>query len=58
MSYPSDLSEAQWALIEPVITAWKDRQNLHLAAPRDQFLRLLELTGPRDLFGVDPVPLF
>ncbi|MEU4066235.1 IS5 family transposase [Streptomyces wedmorensis] len=25
MSYPSDLSEAQWALIEPVITAWKDR---------------------------------
>ncbi|WP_328738278.1 IS5 family transposase [Streptomyces erythrochromogenes] len=25
MSYPSDLSQAQWALIEPVITAWKDR---------------------------------
>ncbi|WP_030776167.1 IS5 family transposase [Streptomyces sp. NRRL F-2664] len=25
MPYPSDLSEAQWALIEPVITAWKDR---------------------------------
>ncbi|MER6216997.1 IS5 family transposase [Streptomyces sp. NPDC001674] len=25
MPYPSDLSQAQWALIEPVITAWKDR---------------------------------
>jgi transposase len=23
--YPSDLSDGQWALIEPVITAWKDR---------------------------------
>ncbi|MER5228341.1 IS5 family transposase [Streptomyces flaveus] len=23
--YPSDLSDEQWALIEPVITAWKDR---------------------------------
>ncbi|MEV5159398.1 IS5 family transposase [Streptomyces sp. NPDC053728] len=23
--YPSDLSDAQWALIEPVIAAWKDR---------------------------------
>ncbi|MBT3160455.1 IS5 family transposase [Streptomyces sp. CHA1] len=23
--YPSDLSDPQWALIEPVITAWKDR---------------------------------
>ncbi|MEU4538743.1 IS5/IS1182 family transposase, partial [Streptosporangium sp. NPDC023825] len=21
--YPSDLSDEQWALIEPVITAWK-----------------------------------
>ncbi|MFB7446675.1 transposase, partial [Streptomyces mirabilis] len=21
--YPSDLSDAQWALIEPMITAWK-----------------------------------
>jgi transposase len=25
MPYPSDLSDEQWALIEPVITAWKDR---------------------------------
>ncbi|MFG2339829.1 IS5 family transposase [Streptomyces yangpuensis] len=25
MPYPSDLSQAQWALIEPVITAWTDR---------------------------------
>ncbi|MFI5635742.1 IS5 family transposase [Streptomyces sp. NPDC051664] len=24
-SYPSDLSDEQWSLIEPVITAWKDR---------------------------------
>jgi transposase len=24
-SYPSDLSDGQWSLIEPVITAWKDR---------------------------------
>jgi transposase len=23
--YPSDLSDEQWSLIEPVITAWKDR---------------------------------
>ncbi len=23
--YPSDLSDEQWALIQPVITAWKDR---------------------------------
>ncbi|MER7512133.1 IS5 family transposase [Streptomyces lavendulae] len=23
--YPSDLSDGQWSLIEPVITAWKDR---------------------------------
>ena len=23
--YPSDLPDEQWALIEPVITAWKDR---------------------------------
>ncbi|CAG7642416.1 hypothetical protein SBRY_30649 [Actinacidiphila bryophytorum] len=23
--YPSDLSDEQWALVEPVITAWKDR---------------------------------
>lgn len=23
--YPSDLSDEQWLLIEPVITAWKDR---------------------------------
>jgi transposase len=23
--YPSDLSDEQWPLIEPVITAWKDR---------------------------------
>ncbi|MFE9942052.1 transposase, partial [Streptomyces hirsutus] len=23
--YPSDLSDEQWALIEPVITAWKGR---------------------------------
>ncbi|GLV79194.1 hypothetical protein Shyhy02_71940 [Streptomyces hygroscopicus subsp. hygroscopicus] len=23
--YPSDLSDEQWALIEPVVTAWKDR---------------------------------
>ena len=23
--YPSDLSDEQWAVIEPVITAWKDR---------------------------------
>ncbi|KAK1176763.1 transposase [Streptomyces sp. NBS 14/10] len=22
--YPSDLSDGQWNLIEPVITAWKD----------------------------------
>lgn len=23
--YPSDLSDEQWSLIEPVITAWKGR---------------------------------
>ena len=23
--YPSDLSDEQWSLIEPVITAWKNR---------------------------------
>ncbi|MFE4423000.1 transposase, partial [Streptomyces sp. NPDC056817] len=23
--YPSDLSDEQWALIEPMITAWKQR---------------------------------
>ncbi|MFF8659719.1 transposase [Streptomyces huasconensis] len=23
--YPSDLSDGQWSLIEPVLTAWKDR---------------------------------
>src|SRR5437899_4025290 len=23
--YPGDLTEMQWSLIEPVITAWKDR---------------------------------
>lgn len=23
--YPSDLSDEQWSLIKPVITAWKDR---------------------------------
>ncbi len=23
--YPSDLSDEQWSLIEPVLTAWKDR---------------------------------
>lgn len=25
MPYLSDLSDGQWSLIEPVITAWKDR---------------------------------
>ncbi|NXY94727.1 STAS domain-containing protein [Streptomyces sp. BR123] len=33
-------------------------QNLYLAAPREQFLRLLELTGSQDLFTIEPAPPF
>ncbi|MFE1807220.1 STAS domain-containing protein [Streptomyces sp. NPDC059533] len=33
-------------------------QTLHLAAPRNQFLRLLELTGTTELFSIDPAPPF
>ncbi|MFK0046050.1 hypothetical protein ACIQU4_18430 [Streptomyces sp. NPDC090741] len=34
--------------------AAESRQNLYLAAPREQFLRLLELTGTGDLFTIEP----
>lgn len=33
-------------------------QELRLAGPRRQFLRLLEMTGAVDLFQVDPAPPF
>ncbi|MFJ3202905.1 STAS domain-containing protein [Streptomyces sp. NPDC086989] len=33
-------------------------QHLYLAAPREQFTRLLKITGAADLFEVEPVPPF
>ncbi|MGW4690713.1 STAS domain-containing protein [Streptomyces sp. NPDC004244] len=33
-------------------------QRLFLAAPREQFLRLLEHTGTQDLFTIEPAPPF
>ncbi|MFD7631636.1 STAS domain-containing protein [Streptomyces sp. NPDC059851] len=33
-------------------------QNLYLAAPREQFLRLLEFSGATQLFTIEPVPPF
>ncbi|MEU3776356.1 hypothetical protein AB0F11_24750 [Streptomyces sp. NPDC032472] len=33
-------------------------QHLHLAEPRSQFLRLLELTDTRELFSIEPAPPF
>ncbi|WP_030202574.1 STAS domain-containing protein [Streptomyces sp. NRRL S-87] len=33
-------------------------QSLHLAAPRRQMVHLLELTGTKELFSIDPAPPF
>ncbi|MEU2390309.1 STAS domain-containing protein [Streptomyces sp. NPDC007369] len=33
-------------------------QHLYLAAPRAQFLRLLEVTGTKELFTIEPAPPF
>ena len=27
MPYPSDLSDARWALVEPTLTAWREREH-------------------------------
>ncbi|MEV7416333.1 STAS domain-containing protein [Streptomyces sp. NPDC089919] len=44
------------ALLEARNAATEHGQALHLAAPRDQLLRLLELTCTTELFTIDPVP--
>ncbi|MFI6149714.1 STAS domain-containing protein [Streptomyces sp. NPDC051109] len=46
------------ALLVARAVAAESRQNLYLAAPREQFMRLLEITGAGDLFTIEPVPPF
>jgi transposase len=34
--YPSDLSDARWALVEPLLTSWRDdkaRRGLNIGTP-------------------------
>ncbi|MEU4955486.1 STAS domain-containing protein [Streptomyces lavendulae] len=44
------------ALLAARIVAAESSHNLYLAAPREQFTRLLEITGAGDLFTIEPVP--
>ncbi|EDY49177.1 hypothetical protein SSCG_02205 [Streptomyces clavuligerus] len=40
--YPSDLSDARWALIEPLLTSWRDekaRHELNIGHPPQHDLR-------------------
>lgn len=46
------------ALLEARTAAADVRRALYLAAPRDQVLRLLELTGTTRLFLIEPAPPF
>jgi transposase len=42
--YPSDLSDARWALVEPVLTAWRDQrrgQGLDIGRPPEHDLRAI-----------------
>ncbi|MFJ3908155.1 STAS domain-containing protein [Streptomyces vinaceus] len=44
------------ALLAARTAAIESSQNLYLAAPREQFTRLLKITGAGDLFTIEPVP--
>ncbi|MEV6734207.1 MULTISPECIES: STAS domain-containing protein [unclassified Streptomyces] len=46
------------ALLAARTVAAESGQNLYLAAPREQFTRLLKITGAEDLFTIEPVPPF
>ncbi|GLX19835.1 hypothetical protein Slala02_31510 [Streptomyces lavendulae subsp. lavendulae] len=46
------------ALLTARILAAEAGQDLRLAGPRRQFLRLLEMTGASDLFPIDQAPPF
>ncbi|GAA0575679.1 transposase [Actinomadura livida] len=42
--YPSDLSDARWELIEPILTAWRDRRRagaLDIGRPPEHDLRTI-----------------
>lgn len=46
------------ALLAARTVATESGQNLYLAAPREQFTRLLKITGVADLFTIEPAPPF
>ncbi|MFJ6934351.1 STAS domain-containing protein [Streptomyces sp. NPDC101132] len=46
------------SLLRARTAASRNGHRLSLAAPMDQFLRLLDLTGTRDLFDIRPAPPF
>ncbi|MFG2987663.1 STAS domain-containing protein [Streptomyces sp. NPDC048258] len=46
------------ALLAARAVAAESSRNLYLAAPREQFTRLLKITGAGDLFTIEPVPPF
>ncbi|MEU8437200.1 STAS domain-containing protein [Streptomyces sp. NPDC029216] len=44
------------ALLAARTAATESSQNLYLAAPREQFTRLLKITGAGELFTIETVP--
>ncbi|MFK0047662.1 STAS domain-containing protein [Streptomyces sp. NPDC090741] len=46
------------ALLAARAVAAESGQIFYLAAPREQFMRLLEITGAVDLFAIEPAPPF
>ncbi|MFI8265765.1 MULTISPECIES: STAS domain-containing protein [unclassified Streptomyces] len=53
-----DSSGLNALLAARTVAASESSQNLYLAAPREQFMRLLKITGVEDLFTIEPVPPF
>ncbi|MET8295033.1 STAS domain-containing protein [Streptomyces sp. NPDC005180] len=51
-------STGLYVLMDARAVAAEHGQRLYLAAPRDQFIRLLEITGSLDLFTIEPAPPF